>query len=185
MEYRKAVASPDVDTEWGDFESEVFAEALLEGDEVSASAGMHDSHGFRGGHDKHFFRWQATSFRGNITGANGITVPRGYCLSYNGGEACPRKPCPFKHVCPTCEKSHPKAKQVLLSSVKIAPAPNTTSFQLQSTSVGWHTSYKAMIHNLRLICYMDLFMGLLFPALLPHMTFPCLIIFLFCNMRNS
>ena len=126
VEYRQAVAAPNLDLDWGMFDPMLWSEASMAPPPSSASGNASDQHRRR--------QQQANQpkSRGITDGQTGIFVPRGFCLGFNVGRACQYTPCRFEHLCPSCRKPHPLLKCRALPST--GTAATSDARQQQSTN---------------------------------------------------
>ena len=122
IEFRKAVAAPDVPVGWGTYDPALYGGSVFQA--LTSSLRKDDnrasSHVRR---DDGQYRRQANNKSASITDRDtGITVPKRYCLSYHSGKpTCKSTPCRYLHECPTCKKTHPLIK---CSSAKRSSDPN-------------------------------------------------------------
>ena len=114
IEFRKAVAAPDVPITWGDYDPALYGDSVMKAMMSSIRAQEpHHTTSTRGRDDMQRRR-QPSMQPGNTTitdRESGISVPKKYCLAYHSGKpACRQTPCRWKHECPSCQRQHPLIK---------------------------------------------------------------------------
>ncbi len=99
LEYRKAVASPEVSTTWGDVDIDVWGAAMLK---ATTNRLPHQKSSIQTP-----FRQKGQNI---VYNKAGVSVPKGHCINFHVGQKCAQAPCRYSHACPKCDKNHPAIK---------------------------------------------------------------------------
>lgn len=93
-QYRKAVASPEIDIAWDKMDVLLYTEAIQMGQDFKSASPSTT----RGTQNKQGRRRDDKSNQ---------SVPKGFCFAHHTGKTCKfGQQCHFKHSCPKCEESH-------------------------------------------------------------------------------
>ena len=107
IEFRKAVAAPDVPVSWGSYDPALFGSSIFK-----AMVGMlHKDRKLPAPSSVTVPRHQNNQYRRQVKDSitdkdTAISVPKGHCLGFHAGKKCRANPCRFKHDCPSCTKPH-------------------------------------------------------------------------------